>query len=84
MEDGRPVPAHDGAERPTKRPWWDVAQTARRGFVLGGLWLSLGVLQTLVAVTAPEVKAWRYVVAAAWLVLGAWYVVVGIMHQRRD
>ena len=61
------------------KPWWQITRTARQGFVMGTLWIVLGLVGLLVAHT-PGFLA----VSATWLALGGGYLVAAVALRRRE
>ncbi|GIF45825.1 hypothetical protein DFJ67_5260 [Asanoa ferruginea] len=65
-----------------KRPWWQTAATPRQGFILGGLWLLLAILQAASAIGDP--RPFAILLGAGCLILGLGYLVPAELIRRRS
>ena len=59
----------------TRIPWWKATKTAREGFVIGAIWVFLGVGE-LVLFLVGEVNGY---VAHEWLLLRVGYLLFGLV-----
>ncbi|MFB9237046.1 hypothetical protein ACFFWC_16030 [Plantactinospora siamensis] len=66
---------------PVKNPWWQTAKTPKQGFIMGGIWLLLGLAWVVVAVGEPT--PWHWVLAALWTVGSASQLMSAVALQRR-
>jgi hypothetical protein len=65
-----------------KRPWWDMGLSPRAGFLIGGGYFLIGLMGLTMALLGGA-KAWVWVMAVLWLVLGSVYL-LSTMARRRQ
>jgi hypothetical protein len=61
--------------------WWHTAKTPKQGFILGGLWALLAVVELVFALGGTGIRPW--LLAAGFAVLAAGYLVPAALMRSR-
>ena len=65
----------------SSRRWWHTAKTPKQGFILGGLWAVLAVVELVFALGGAEIRSW--LLAAGFAVWAVGYLVPAAVMRRR-
>ncbi|MCG5469088.1 hypothetical protein LADH09A_002993 [Micromonospora sp. LAH09] len=65
-----------------KNPWWQTTKTPKGGFILGGIWIFLGVARAVAAIGEPI--GWSLIIGLLTALLGAAYLISALLLRRRQ
>ncbi|MFI6270235.1 hypothetical protein [Micromonospora zamorensis] len=65
-----------------KNPWWQTTKTPKGGFILGGIWIFLGLARAVAAIGEPI--GWSLIIGLLTALLGAAYLISALLLRRRQ
>jgi uncharacterized membrane protein HdeD (DUF308 family) len=69
--------------RSVRRRWWQLSNTVRQGFIMGGIYLVLGAGQLILDLSGSAGIVLK-IIGVAWLVLGGCHLVSAVALRRHE